>query len=185
MAAKGNALRTHGFAFLWRNIYEVGEAPYTITLVNYSSFQALPYALIDPDYVPNKTALRFLQVISDHDPEGHGQMLNTICEAGELFLKGFCSPRPENFTDWLNLKAAVFQETDALSFAGWGIFEELFYEHLAKAYLSDDYDYRHDNPLLAISVLNQIIDETKLHFDWSKIGLEGGTDESFFKDLDS
>jgi len=181
MSAKGNSLRTHGFAFLWRNIYEVGLAPYTITMVNYSSFQALPYAFLDPDYLPNDTAMRFLQLIRDHAPEGHGQMLDKICEAGERFLNSFCEPRPEYFTDWMNLKPQIFQETDALAFVGWGIFEELFYERLAKEYEMADFDYRHDNPLLAISMLNEIIDETKLYVDWGKLGFDDEGDESFFE----
>jgi len=181
MSAKGNSLRTHGFAFLWRNIYEVGLAPYTITLVNYSSFQALPYSLIDPAYVPNDTAMRFLQVIRDHAPEGHGQMLNKISEAGERFLKTFCEPRPEYFTDWANLKPQIFEETDALAFVSWGIFEELFFERLVKEYELIDSDYRHDNPLLAIAMLNEIIDETKLDVDWGALDFDDTDDESFFE----
>jgi hypothetical protein len=181
MSAKGNSLRTHGFAFLWRNIYEVGLAPYTITLVNYSSFQALPYSFIDPAYVPNDTAMRLLQVIRDHAPEGHGQMLDKISEAGERFLKTFCEPRPEYFTDWGNLKPPIFEETDALAFVSWGIFEELFYERLVKEYEMIDSDYRHDNPLLAIAMLNEIIDETKLDVDWDGLGFDDTEDESFFE----
>lgn len=180
MSVRGNSLRTHGFAFLWKNIYEFGYAPYTITLVNYTSFQALPYSFTDPAYVPNETAMRLLELIRDHDPEGHGQILNTICEAGERFLKGFCDPRPEYFTDWQNLKPSIFYETDAMAFVAWGVFEELFYERLAEAYTRDDYDYRHDNPMLAIAMLNEIIDETKLYIDWGKLGLDNEVDESFF-----
>jgi hypothetical protein len=181
MSAKGNALKTHGFAFLWRNIYEVGYAPYTITMVNYSSFQALPYSFLDPAYEPNDTAKRFLQLLRDHDPEGHGQMLTEICEAGEAFLKGFCDPRPEDFRDWSCLKPYIFQETDALAFVGWGLFEELFYERLAKDSDALDLDLRHDNPLVAISMLNEIIDERNLNVDWKKLGLDDEVDESFFE----
>jgi hypothetical protein len=181
MAAKGNALRTHGFAFLWRNIYEVGYAPYTITMVNYSSFQALPYTFLDPAYAPNDTAKRFLQLLRDHDPEGHGQMLTEICEAGETFLKGFCETRPEDFRDWGYLKRFFFEETDALAFVGWGIFEELFYERLARECDALDLDLRHDNPLIAISMLNEIIHEQNLHVDWNKLGMDNEVDESFFE----
>lgn len=47
MGAKGNSLRTHGFAFLWRHVFEVGLAPYNITIVNLSAFQSLPRLFLD------------------------------------------------------------------------------------------------------------------------------------------
>ncbi|QEM12590.1 hypothetical protein [Mucilaginibacter rubeus] len=181
MAARGNALRTHGFAFLFRVRSDFGEAPYIITIVNFSSFQGLPFAFLDPEYVPNKTAMRFLQLLRDNDPEGHGQMLNKICEAGEVFLKGFCDPRPEDFRDWGYLKEYAFHEMDAMAFTGWGVFEEMYFELLAKKYDALDLDFEYDNPMVAISMLNEIVQEIDLQIDWEKLGLGDDDEDDFFE----
>jgi hypothetical protein len=37
------------------------------------------------------------------------------------------------------------------------------------------------NPLLAIAMLNEIIDETKLDVDWDGLGFDDTEDESFFE----
>jgi hypothetical protein len=180
MAAKGNVLRTHGFAFLFRHRTEFGDAPYVITIVNYSSFQGLPTSFLDANYIPNKTAMRFLQILRDHNPEGQGQMLDKICDAGKIFLKGFCEPRPEDFRDWGYLKEFPFRNMDALAFASWGIFEEMYFERLAKEYRAIDLDFEHDNPMVAISMLNEIVQDIDLRIDWEKLGLGEEFDESFF-----
>lgn len=39
MSAKGNLLKAHGFAFLWRHCFDVGLSPYNITVINFASFQ--------------------------------------------------------------------------------------------------------------------------------------------------
>lgn len=115
----------------------------------------------------------------DHDPEGHGHMLDSVCDAGIQFLNGICQPRPENYTDWSSLKLKIFEDTDAIAFVGWGLFEELFFERLAQEYKNGDFDYRHDSPLLAIEMLNEIVSKEKLYQDWSKLGFEQDTDGEF------
>lgn len=170
MAAKGNSLKTHGFAFLWRHCFEVGLAPYNITIVNLSAFQALPRILLNSGFKPNDITKRLLKVLMDHAPEGHGHMLDSICDAGIRLLESFSKPRPENYSDWNALKAKVFENTDAIAFVGWGIFEELFFERLVQEYKTGDFDYRHDDPLLAIAMLNEIIAEQSLSIDWEQMG---------------
>lgn len=170
MAAKGNSLKTHGFAFLWRHAFEVGLAPYVITLVNLSAFQALPRLLLNPEIVLNDITKRLLRILMDHDPDGHGHLLDSICDAGIRYLEGFSKPSPENYTDWNVLKPRIFENTDAIAFVSWGIFEELFFERLHREYQDGEFDYSHDDPLVAIAMLNEIIGGERLYVDWEKLG---------------
>lgn len=180
MAAKGNSLKTHGFAFLWRHAFKVGLAPYVITLVNLSAFQKLPRLLLNPEIVLNDITKRLLRILMDHDPEGHGHLLDSICDAGIRFLEGFSKPSPENYTDWNVLKPRIFENTDAIAFVGWGIFEELFFERLHREYQDGEFDYSHDDPLVAIAMLNEIIGEERLYVDWEKLGFNQEDDDGAF-----
>ncbi len=170
MVAKGNSLKTHGFAFLWRHAFEVGLAPYVITLVNLSAFQGLPRWLLKYDSGLNDTTKRLLKILRDYAPEGHGHILDSICNAGTRFLEGFCEPRPETYTNWNSLRHKIFEHTDTIAFVGWGIFEELFFETLAIEYQGCEFDYKHNDSILAITMLDQIISENKLEVDWEKLG---------------
>jgi hypothetical protein len=172
MAAKGNSLKTHGFAFLWRHCFDIGFAPYNITMVNLSAFQSLPKLFLDPEFRPNDITKRFLKILMDHAPEGHGHMLDSVCDSGIHFLESFSQPRPENYTDWNTLKPKVFENSDAIAFVGWGIFEELFFERLAQEYRNSDFDPRHDCPRVAIEMLNEIVSEQSLHIDWQQLGYD-------------
>jgi hypothetical protein len=180
MASKGNSLKTHGFAFLWRHAFKVGLAPYVITLVNLSAFQALPRLLLNPEIVLNDITKRLLRILMDHDPDGHGHLLDSICDAGIRFLEGFSKPSPESYTDWNVLKPRIFENTDALAFVGWGIFEELFFERLHREYQDGEFDYRHDDPLVAIAMLSEIIGGETLYVDWEKLGFTQEDDNGAF-----
>jgi len=77
-----------------------------------------------------------------------------------------------------NLKPDVFDQTDALAFVGWAIFGELFYDKLAQEYQDGNYEPDANSPLLAISLLNEIIDESYGHFDFSDYSYsDDGTEE--------
>lgn len=159
MAAKGNAIGAHGFAFLWRHVFPVGLAPYNITVTNLAAFKSPKLYSLREQFPSNQTVTRLVKIVRDHDPEGHGQALEAITDYGHRFLTGFCSPKAEGYSTWEQLKPSIFERTDAIAFVAWGIFGELFFDRLAKEY--DDIDSfftsESTNPLLAIEMLNEII----------------------------
>lgn len=180
MAAKGNSLKTHGFAFLWRHAFEVGLAPYVITMVNLSPFQALPRLLQNSKIALNDITKRLLRILMDHDPNGHGHLLDSICDEGIRFLERFSKPIPENYTDWNTLKTRIFENTDAIAFVGWGIFEELFFDRLHQEYQNGEFDHSHTDPLVAISMLNEIIGSETLYANWEMLGFNQEDDNEGF-----
>lgn len=167
MANRGNSLKSHGFAFLWRHCFHVGLAPYNITIINVAPFQSLVNLFKEKDFRPNDATMQFINVLREHDPEGHGYALEDIKNYGQKFIEDFCSPRTEGFDCWENLKPAIFDQTDALAFVGWGIFGELFFDRLAIELKNGIYDCDSTNPLLAISLLNEIIIEDHARIDYS------------------
>ncbi len=172
ISVRGNSLRSHGFAFLWRHCFRVGLAPYNITIINIAPFQSLERLFHDEAFKLNDTTMRFVDILREHAPEGHGFALEDIKNYGQRFLTSFCDPQPEGFDSWENLKGYVFDQTDALAFVGWGIFGELFYDKLAKEYQDGNYECNATNPLLAISLLNEIINDSYPFIDLSHYGDE-------------
>lgn len=159
MASKGNSMKAHGFAFLWRHCFEVGPAPYNITVLNFAPFQSPGLAGVDLRFPKNEMATRLVEIIRDHDPEGHSYALDAITEYGCRFLKDICNPLPEGYQNWEYLKPLIFKNSDALAFVGWGFFGELFFNYLEKEYSDTEFDFDHDptDPLLTIAMINQIV----------------------------
>src|SRR5690606_15998159 len=108
---------------------------------------ALPRLLKNSKIALNEITKRLLRILMDHDPNGHGHLLDSICDEGIRFLEGFSKPVPEDYTDWNTLKTRIFENTDALAFVGWGIFEELFFDRLHQEYENGEFDHSHIDPL--------------------------------------
>lgn len=157
MVAKGNALKTHGFAFLWRHCFHIGLAPYNITIINVAPFQSLNQLLADPKSNPNLMTLRLMDILKEYALEGHGQALESIREYGAQFLTTFCDPQPEGFMQWRDLQPNIFYQTDAIAFAGWGIFGELFFDRLAQEYRDGNFEWQPDSPLLANRMIEELM----------------------------
>ncbi|RQO77811.1 hypothetical protein DBR40_07500 [Pedobacter sp. KBW01] len=159
MSAKGNALKAHGFAFLWRHCHEVGLAPYNITIMNFASFQTPELVFRDRKVSATEMGKRIRRIIRDHAPEGHSETLDTITTYGETFLKDFCSPMPEGFESWDYLRPKIFEGTDAIAFVGWGLFQDLFFERMATEPVHPESGHRYSAtcPLFAIEMLDQLI----------------------------
>jgi len=155
MVVRGNTLKTHGFAFLWRHCWPVGLSPYNITVINFSPFETLQQLLSQNKLVTNQFTKKLKKVLKEHAPSGHGQALDSISDAAMPFLKGFCSAQPEGFMSWPDLHPNIFYQTDALAFVGWGIFGELYSDLLAREY-EDDADWPEDSALLAAKMLNEL-----------------------------
>lgn len=159
MSAKGNALKAHGFAFLWRNCFKVGLSPYNITVVNFASFQAQKLVYKDPLVSKSVLGKKILKIIKNHNPEGHGETLDAIVDYGRKFLVDFCTPRAEGYEDWEYLKPYIFNRTDALAFVGWGLFQDYYFDKLMNQLEDPESGHRPNatDPLFAIQLLNEII----------------------------
>lgn len=158
MATKGNSQRNHGFAFLWKDNWELSLAPYSITVVNFAPFKSVERLFHDEVYTPNEITERFVEIIIDHAPEGHSQSLNAITDSGIKFIADFCNPRPEGFTSWDNLKDTMMRRGDLISFHPWGVFEELYSDELLIEYKNGNRTISSNNAELGLRMLKSIID---------------------------
>lgn len=155
MAVRGNNLKTHGFAFLWRHCWQVGLAPYNITVVNFSPFQTFEKLHQRSKIKKNKITTRLKKLMREHAPDGHGYALESIRIAANPFLETFCSPQPEGFMTWQELAPNIWDGTDALSFKAWGFFDELISNELAREYAMDA-EWAADSPLFANRILDML-----------------------------
>ncbi len=160
MAAKGNSLKAHGFAFLWSHCFDVGIAPYNITVINFSSFQTPKLTIRNSAELRSDFGKRLRKVVRNHCPEGHNATLDLISDYGEIFLKDFCLPRVEGYSNWETLRPRIFLNTDAIAFVGWGIFQDMLFDNLAQRPGHEEAEIRFEitNPLFAIEMLDKVID---------------------------
>lgn len=167
MAAKGNSQKNHGFAFLWEDNWEATRAPYSITILNFAPFNSLERLFHDKDYVANKMTEKFISIIKEYAPEGHGRSLEQIEEAGACFLKSFSRPRAEGFTTWKSLRDIILERAELVSFRAWGIFDELFSEKIKEEYRNGNLEIPYDSPFLGLQLLDEIIDDEYEFFELS------------------
>ena len=167
MAAKGNSQKNHGFAFLWKDHWELSIAPYSITILNFAPFNSLERLFQEENFHPNEMTEKFIKIISDFCPEGHGQSLEQITEVGSLFLEDFSSPRAEGFTTWKFLKSTMLERATIKSFRAWGIFEELLSEKILNEYKRGNKNINYDCPIIGLELINEIVDENYDFIDLS------------------
>lgn len=180
MAAKGHALGSHGFAFLWRDLWTESLAPYNITMLNVASFNRLDRFLLELQEGEDLAEIsrRLLRMVSEFSPEGHGNSLNDITNEGERFLRAFCTPRTEGFFTWPALRDVMERRADHVAFVAWGIFGERHLDLLDQEYRAgSNPDFF--SPQIGIKLVNWIVDESVPYidlafFDWG----DNDTDEA-------
>jgi len=129
MAARGNALRGHGFAFLWKDRRPNIAAPYCFTIVNIAAFQVSKRS--SPGRPASEARERFLEVQRRFDPQGHGVTISEIQRCGQRYLKPWFSPQVEGFMDWGSLRKDMqLYKESVLGFYAWGLFGEDFQRRL-------------------------------------------------------
>ncbi len=159
MTITGNRLNSHGFAFLSRDLFPASLSPYFITVVNIAPFQFVERFLhLDDNDLPD-IAMRFIHIVQEYQPEGHGNTLSMITDACTDILESVCSPYPEGFLPWGNLRELMSGRTQHLSFTGWGLFGEAALDKLKKAYNSGDFTCSLSNPKLGMDVISEIIND--------------------------
>lgn len=159
MSAKGNSLKAHGFAFLWRHCFDVGLAPYNITVINFASFQTPKLTMRNKGGEKSDFGRKLKKVVQDHCPEGHSNTLDIISDYAENFLKDFCSPRAEVYSNWKILQPRIFNKTDAIAFVAWGIFQDRLFDCLISMPKHEDagFRFKSTDPLFANKMLDQMI----------------------------
>lgn len=167
MAAKGNSQKNHGFAFLWKDNWNATRAPYSITMLNFAPFNSLERLFHDENYVANRMTEKFIKIITQYAPEGHGRSLEQIEEAGASFLTSFSRPKAEGFTTWKGLRDIVVERADLVSFRAWGIFDELLSEKIKKEYKKGNLQVSYDNPSLGLELIDEIVDYEYEFYDLS------------------
>lgn len=160
MAARGNTLRSHGFAFLWKDNWTASLAPFSITLVHAAPFQGVGRFLLSlpEDSEPTPMQMKLLQLVSEFEPGGQSQTLEEITEVARQALGRILNPRAEGFTHWGQLYGAIMgQRSQLLAFAGWGRFGDRFSEKLKALYGAGDFTAKHDDPDLGLTVVEELV----------------------------
>ncbi len=182
IATKGNSQKNHGFAFLWKDNWEESLTPYSITILNFAPFQSIERLFHDENYEVNTMTEKFIDIIIENSPLGHGESLIDITEAGIDFLQNFCKPEMEGFTTWDNLKNIMEYRCDLKAFKCWGIFDELYTKKLKEEYTNGNLNISNTDPDLGLKMLDELIDPSYEFIDLSyyNYNLE---DDSYFDDL--
>jgi hypothetical protein len=184
MAIKGNSQRGHGFAFLWKGNWELSLAPYSITVLNFAPFQSLERLFHDENFEPNSITEKFVDIVTDFDPTGHGESLISITQTGRDFLEDFCSPRMEGFHTWDVLKDIMLRRSDLISFHSWGVFGELYSNKLLERYKDGDLTLKSNDPNLGLELLDELIDPNYEFINLSYYNYDPEEDENIFKELE-
>lgn len=182
IATKGYSQKNHGFAFLWKDNWELSLAPYSITILNFAPFQSIERLFHDENYEVNAITEKFIDLIIESDPLGHGESLIDITKAGIDFLKGFCNPAMEGFTTWDDLKRIMEQRCDLKAFKCWGIFDELYTRKLKEEYTNGNLNISNTDPDLGLKMLDELIDPSYEFIDLSFYN-NNPEEDDYFDDL--
>ena len=161
MAQKGASLGSHGFAFLWKDFRSRSRAPYSITVVYLSPFKALERFLHSPDdevLENSKITDKFLSLASEYPSIGAGETDTHITSFVCDLLKGVCSPTPEGFLEWKQLKSVMMENSELLEFHGWGMFSDLMMDMVSREYQDGNQAVSYTDPNLGLKLLSELID---------------------------
>ncbi len=158
MAVTGNRLKSHGFAFLWKDKWQQSLAPYSIVVANFAPFQSIERFVKAGD-VP-KVVERFIKVIAEFSPEGHSNTLSEITDTCREIVGQFCSPRIEGFATWGPLSEMLNGRTDYIEFSGWGLFGQAALDEVKTRHSAGDLRCSLSSPDVGKAVLAKVIDDT-------------------------
>lgn len=160
MATTGEKMNTHGFAFLRSGTC---LSPYLITLVNAAPFKSIE-RILHSNNIESYDDLplieqKILDVYLEHSPEGHGFSLDSLYNSGIHLLQNVCSPTPEGFTSWSEMKEEIMSSHEIIYFDSWGVFKEIAISKLSEKYKVREFDIDLNNVDLGFEVINEIIDK--------------------------
>lgn len=158
MAVTGDRLKSHGFAFLWKDRWQQSLAPYSIVVATFAPFQSIE-RFVRTGEVP-KVVERFIKVIAEFAPEGHGNTLSTITDTCREIVGQVCSPRVEAFATWGPLIEMLNGRTEYIAFSGWGVFGQAALDEVKARHRAGDLRCSLNSPEVGEAVLAKIIDDT-------------------------
>lgn len=159
MAAKGNALRAHGCAFLWKDHSYSSLAPYSILLLNVACFDIADKLLTKKKYREwGAIDHGVFNVIRDYNPTGHSKSHHEIFETSLGYLKTFCKPRQEGYGKLSGLNETMKDRAELISFSCWGFLADQHAKLLEYYYLNHGPNYLHDNPAIGVELIRRHID---------------------------
>lgn len=158
IATKGYSHKNHGFAFLWKDCWNLSLAPYSITILNFAPFQTLERFFHDEEFIVNDMTEKFINIIEEHNPQGHSETLIDITKAGNDLLSMFCKPRMEGFHTWDVLKSIMEERSELVAFKSWGVFDELYSKKLMEEYKKGNLNINNTDPIIGLKMLNELID---------------------------
>jgi hypothetical protein len=172
MAIRGSSQNNHGFAFLWKDHWDISLAPYSITLLNFAPFQSIERFLHLDNFELPEMVKRFMNISKEFSPIGHGNSLDEIRSYGCQFLNNICSPRPEDFTYWYDLRESMLSNSELIAFEAWGMFGEIFSEKLAAEYSQGNLTCSATSPQIGLKVIEELIDSKYKFVDLAYIDYE-------------
>ncbi|MBD9513640.1 hypothetical protein [Pseudomonas sp. PDM22] len=178
MATIGARLNSHGFAFLWKDEWELSLAPYSITVINFAPYQSIERFLqkIDLEDIPEMVS-RFMDIVVEFDPVGHGNALSEIRDTATDILSNVCSVRPEGYTHWGELRSVMLGRDSKVAFVGWGLFGEAMLLKLKEEYRAGNTSCSMMDPEIGLSVVDSIVDRNYPFIELAWIKYKGDQDE--------
>jgi hypothetical protein len=158
MANEGNRLRSHGFAYLWRDHADFTLAPYSITCMNVAPLRTVGEIVGQEKIVASRFADSLLDIQREFTPMGHGQTLLTISQSGSRMVENVCSPQFEGFALWSDHRIMMQHRAEKISFVSWGIFGEAFFSELQRQYRSGKTAIDFMCPTIGDVVIEQMIE---------------------------
>ncbi len=174
MATEGNRQNSHGFAFLWKDNLEGSLAPYSISVFNFAPFQSIERFLHNVENMDaelTEMQKRFIKIVQEQEPTGHGVSLSNITKVGSKFLEGVCEPMMEGFTTWDVLSDIMISRADLIAFQGWGMFGDVFNDRLISEYSAGNIDVSVTCPDIGLNVIEELIDPKYEFIDLSHLNM--------------
>ncbi len=178
IAAKGEKIGGHGFAFLSREVYGFGLSPYFISVINVAPFKCLEQ-ILHLDDIKQYSDLplnmkKYFDIYLKHSPEGYGSSMGSICKAAFPLLKAVCNPHIEELIKWDTIKIHFEEEWEPIYFISWGIFNDIAVSMLTDEYKNGNTKICLNSVPLGMRVLDQLIDKDHKYIELLHI------DDSFF-----
>lgn len=177
MSIRGYGQNGHGFAFLWKDDWELSVAIYSITVLHFAPFQSIERFLhLDTAEYPEFVE-RLMKLTREHSPNGAGNALNELIDCCQTFLVDICSPKPSCFTSWDGLRKIMTNQTELVAFEAWGMFGEVFTEKLAQEYRAGNLDCLRTSPELGLAAIDEIVDQDYPFIDLAHLYVDDEDEE--------
>ncbi|WP_156861328.1 hypothetical protein [Oceanicaulis alexandrii] len=180
LAAEGESHGLTGFAFLWKDGWELSLAPYMLTLVNFAPFQQLDSLLFELGSV--KKATRFQEALfrinSEFGPDGNSAACFAQTRVARSLLEPFCNPHIEGLHGWSVLREEISKRNQKLiGFEAWGAFAARHLEVLKNSYAAGQ-TVEYNDGQIGWSFVESLVDLEADNFDWDYLFYDPAEDQA-------